>query len=74
VTNLIVQQIVDRDANTYDVVVQAPDGTVERILCRIVEHKGVMALQAEPDIFMDERINPREISTVVLAHHRRRSG
>ena len=45
--------------------------STERVVFTVFEDRGVTSVQPEPDIFMQGRALAREVTSEVLAYHRR---
>ncbi len=58
----------DRYAVTFD----AEDGGTRAVECRVFEHRGVMSIRPEPDVFMTGEANAREVTAAVIGYHRAR--
>jgi len=56
----------------YEVTLVDDAGATERIVCQVLQHKGVPGVRVDPDIFMTNqppRINSQEVVKAVLAYH-----
>lgn len=56
----------------YTVTFDAEGGAVRTVECRVSEHRGVLSVRPEPDVFMTGEASAREVTAAVLGYHRGR--